>query len=290
MTDNEFLLQDRIQKIRQVINKYGEENFYISFSGGKDSCVLSKLIDIAFPNNNIPRVYADTGIELNMIRDFVYKQAEDDWRIEILKPSKNIKQVLEENGYPFKSKTHSELVGRFQKRGMKWGEYFYVNSDSGGYAFRCPKKLKYQFTDECSLKISDVCCKELKELPVSEYQKRSGKLYNIVGIRRDEGGRRKNGKCMVFSGKSFKKFQPLVVVTEEWEQWFINEYNVEICDIYKEPYNFPRTGCKGCPFNAHLQHELDVLEKFFPNERKQCEYIWKPVYDEYRRIGYRLKG
>ena len=21
-----------------------------------------------------------------------------------------------------------------------------------------------------------------------------------------------------------------------------------------------------------------------PNERKQCEYIWKPVYDEYRRL------
>ena len=35
--------------------------------------------------------------------------------------------------------------------------------------------------------------------------------------------------------------------------------------------------------------ELDTLEKYFPNERKQCEIIWKPVYDEYRRIGYRLK-
>lgn len=42
-------------------------------------------------------------------------------------------------------------------------------------------------------------------------------------------------------------------------------------------------------FNIHLQKELDVLEKYFPTERKQCEIIWKPVYDEYRRIGYRLK-
>ena len=33
-----------------------------------------------------------------------------------------------------------------------------------------------------------------------------------------------------------------------------------------------------------------MLEKFFPSERKQCEMIWKPVYDEYRRINYRLKG
>lgn len=66
---NEFILQDRIQKIRQVINKYGEDNFYISYSGGKDSNVLSALVDMALPDNQIPRVYADTGIELNAVRD-----------------------------------------------------------------------------------------------------------------------------------------------------------------------------------------------------------------------------
>ncbi len=69
--DNEFLLQDRIQKIQQIISQYGEENFAMSFSGGKDSTVLSALIDMALPNNKIPRLYANTGIELNMIRDFV---------------------------------------------------------------------------------------------------------------------------------------------------------------------------------------------------------------------------
>jgi hypothetical protein len=46
---------------------------------------------------------------------------------------------------------------------------------------------------------------------------------------------------------------------------------------------------KGCPFALKLQEELDKMEEYFPNERKQCEIIWKPVYDEYRRIGYRLK-
>ena len=61
--DNLFLLQDRLQKIRQIVNKYGEENFYISFSGGKDSTVLSALVDIALPENRIPRVYVDTGID-----------------------------------------------------------------------------------------------------------------------------------------------------------------------------------------------------------------------------------
>lgn len=71
MIDNETILFDRLQKIKQIINKYGEDNFYIAFSGGKDSTVLSALIDLALPENKIPRVYANTGIELNMIRDFV---------------------------------------------------------------------------------------------------------------------------------------------------------------------------------------------------------------------------
>lgn len=38
-----------------------------------------------------------------------------------------------------------------------------------------------------------------------------------------------------------------------------------------------------------LQEQLEIMALYMPNERKQCEYIWKPVYDEYRRLGYRLK-
>lgn len=49
--------------IRKTIEKYGEENFYISFSGGKDSTVLHHLIDEAIPGNKIPRVFINTGIE-----------------------------------------------------------------------------------------------------------------------------------------------------------------------------------------------------------------------------------
>lgn len=61
--DNELLLFDRINVIKDTINKYGEGKFYLSFSGGKDSTVLHHLVDMALPNNRIPRVFANTGIE-----------------------------------------------------------------------------------------------------------------------------------------------------------------------------------------------------------------------------------
>lgn len=286
---NEFILQDRIQKIQQIINKYGEENFFVSFSGGKDSTVLSALIDMALPDNKIPRVYANTGIEYKLISDFVEKEREKPhkWELVILKPTVPIKPMLEKEGYPFKSKEHSAIVASWQngnKDGLWVSNYL---KKEGRYGLH--PKLRYQFTDDNNLKISDKCCYRLKEQPLHRYQKENGKPYGIVGITRSEGGRRSKAVCLAFKGSKLKNFQPLAPITKEWEKWFIEEFNIDICEIYKEPYNFDRTGCKGCPFNPNLQNDLNVLETFFPNERRQCEIIWKPVYEEYRRIGYRLK-
>ena len=302
MTENEFLLVDRLQKIKSIVEKYGEENFYLSFSGGKDSTVLSALLDMACPGNTIPRVYANTGIEYRLILEFVEREREREhpWELVILKPSVPIKPMLEKEGYPFKSKEHSQRWREFAKGGMNLkhtqrylGNYKRPNdTDAGVKRFMCPKKLRFQFTDEYlqnGLKISDQCCVQMKENSLHEWQNQTNKPYGIVGIMRDEGGRRNLAHCIAFKKKGRFNFQPLVAVTKEWENWFIEEYHIAISDIYKEPYNLKRTGCKGCPFALDLQKELDMLEKFFPDERKQCEIIWKPVYDEYRRLGYRLK-
>lgn len=111
------------------------------------------------------------------------------------------------------------------------------------------------------------------------------------GMRKEEGGQRSSINCIVTDkDNQLKKFHPLLVVNEEFEDWFIQQYNIKLCKLYNEPYNFKRTGCKGCPFSLNLQQQLDTMKKLLPNEYKQCETIWKPVYDEYRRINYRLNN
>jgi 3'-phosphoadenosine 5'-phosphosulfate sulfotransferase (PAPS reductase)/FAD synthetase len=295
--DNEFILFDRLQKIRQVIGEYGEDNFCICFSGGKDSCVMSALIDEALPENKIPRVFADTGVELVMIRQFVERERERDERVVIINPSRNVKKILEEEGYPFKSKRHSKIVEQFQRTGNEGllpRVYARKALPQSGIPFRdrnlCPMILLYQFEEGgLNVKVSDKCCQRLKKDPMKKWQKENKKPISIVGIMREEGGVRDSAVCLAFRGGKLKQFHPLAPLTKEWERWYIERNNVPICDIYKPPYNFDRTGCKGCPFNPTLQRELDTLEKFFPAERKQCEILWKPVYDEYRRIGYRIK-
>ena len=286
--DAELILFDRLNIIRDVIHKYGEDKFYISYSGGKDSTVLHYLIDEALPGNRIPRVYADTGIEYNDVKAFVRSMADHDDRITIIKPSVNIKQMLERDGYPFKSKEHSNIVRVFQNsgRGLTVNRYL-----SGDCRNPCPQVLRYQFSDKNTLKISDKCCRRMKKEPFNNWMKANGKAVTMTGMMASEDGQRKRIESCIITEKDghLKKFHPLLKASEEWEEWYIRERNIKLCKLYYPPYSFKRTGCKGCPYALGLQEQLEVMYTLMPDEYRQCEIIWKPVYDEYRRIGYRLK-
>lgn len=121
------MLFDRIEVVKKTIEKYGEENFVISFSGGKDSTVLHYLIDMAIPGNKIPRVFINTGIEYSHIVNFVNDLAEKDDRFVMIKPKYPLGKVLKQYGYPFKSKEHSDLVHMYQQSGGNKTTERYVN-------------------------------------------------------------------------------------------------------------------------------------------------------------------
>lgn len=288
-----LLLNDRIAKIR-AMDEYGLLlNGYVSFSGGKDSTVVHHLMDMALPGNNIPRVYLNTGIEYKAVSDYVKKLAEKDKRIVIVRPSKNITETLEKVGYPFKSKEHSLYLSVFQNSGeTKTVKRYLGRSDK---RFSCPKVLRYQFTEGAlPFKVSNKCCDELKKKPAEKWAKKNGKTIAITGMRKSEGGLRQSMKgCAVFADKdckTLKKFHPLFPVEDWWVDEFVKRNGIELCELYKPPFNFQRTGCKGCPFAVDLQAQLDKMAALLPAERRQCEMIWGKVYSEYRRIKYRLEN
>ncbi|MBO7527134.1 MAG: phosphoadenosine phosphosulfate reductase family protein, partial [Clostridia bacterium] len=157
--DYELTLFDRIEVIKTTNKKFDlEHNAYLSFSGGKDSTILHYLLDMALPNNEIPRVYIDTGIEYQMIREFVLEMAKNDKRFVIIKPSQPIKQTLERFGYPFKSKEHSLRVDQFNKgTNAKFiKKYLWQTEYRGKYL--CPKILLYQFEETGKYNFSNKCC------------------------------------------------------------------------------------------------------------------------------------
>lgn len=286
-----FLLQDRIQKIQSIDEIYDLKNkAYISFSGGKDSTALHYLIDIALPGNEIPRVFLNTGIEYRYIVDFARQMSVKDSRIKMISPKQNIKEVLEKYGYPFKSKEHSQKVALYQHSGMTKTVVDYLGGGDKK-SFLCPEKLKYQFSEDFQLKISDKCCLKMKKEIAEQYARENGRAIAITGVRQSEGGLRQSMQgCTTFTGGGrLHKFHPLFPLEDDWIDLFIQEYKIELCKLYYPPFNFKRTGCKGCPFNPELEKQLNLMKFLLPAEYKQCSLIWKPVYDEYRKTGYRLK-
>lgn len=293
ISDFEFLLDDRLQKIRQIITKYNEDNFYISFSGGRDSTVLRDLIDRAIPGNNIPSVHINTGIELKSIEDFVKECAKHDNRVKIIKPQENIKKVLSKYGYPFKSKRHSKILSQFQRNVDGETIHNYLQDEQKtkdwGSFLVCPKILKYQFSSDFNIKVSDKCCEYIKEKPLKKWSFENAKPFAIIGVMRAEGGRRTKANCLAFRNNKLTAFQPLAPLPNEFIYKYIDYFNIDTADLYKPPYNFQRTGCKGCPFAIDIENELRILKKFFPAEHKQALQIWGDIYNEYYRISYRIK-
>lgn len=292
MTDNEFnfILEDRIAKIKSINEKFDLlNNSYIAFSGGKDSTVLHHLIDLALPKNNIKRVFINTGIEYSYIYKFIKELSKNDNRFIILNSNVNIKKMQNKYGYPFKSKQHSHNISIYQHSGLSKCVRVYLGVDTtneGKKGFlKCPKQFEYNFTNEFDLKCSDLCCYKLKKNISKKYEKENNKNIAITGMRNQEGGARSLLTCL--SNKN-TKFNPLIVITEEFEDEFIKRFNIQLCKLYYPPYSFKRTGCKGCPYALNLQNELNTLYKLLPNEYKQCLHLWQPVYDEYIKIGYRL--
>lgn len=291
MDDFEFLLEDRKQKIKSVTDKYGLENFAISYSGGKDSVVLDWLWDQSLPGNTTKRVFQHTGLEWNLVVNFVKKRISEDSRFEMNRPQRNVKQVLDEYGYPFKSKEHARYLDIYQRRGKTKQYYRYLEPDESRKRYGCPGILRYQFSPDFDMKISARCCVEMKEKPLKDWQKKNNIPYMVTGIRRGEGGQRNSATCLAFNDKNktkLKQFHPLAPIESWWVDEVIKRYDIEICKIYLSPYDWDRTGCRLCPFSPTIQKEMDKAHEFFPNEEHAAEIIFRESYLEYLKIGYRL--
>ena len=93
-------------RIREWINRFGEDGCYISFSGGKDSTVLLDLVRNYCGYKNVPAVFIDVPTQYPELKEF----AKTFDNVEIIKPKINFMQVCEKYGFPMISKEVSECV------------------------------------------------------------------------------------------------------------------------------------------------------------------------------------
>lgn len=243
------------QRIREWINKFGEDGVYVSFSGGKDSTVLLHIVREMYPN--VPAVFVDTGLEYPEIREFVRTFDNIVW----LRPEMNFRQVIAEYGYPFITKDVSKRISAAQRYWESIGrpknieDCFGMYSDApanakmlfgtlehkkNGIPTGEPSKLydfsRYKFAATSPFKFSDKCCYVFKKKPLNHFAKVNGKVP-ITGQMAEEGRRRKENwlkhGCNMFDAKQ-PISNPMSFWTNQDVLQYIRLHDIQIASVYGE--------------------------------------------------------
>lgn len=90
------------QRIREWYNHW-HGDVYISFSGGKDSTVLTHLVHDMYPD--VPLVFANTGLEYPEIQAFARQMG-----AEFVRPKMSFSEVISKYGYPIIGKEIAEAI------------------------------------------------------------------------------------------------------------------------------------------------------------------------------------
>lgn len=239
--------------IKCAVMEFGLDKVYISYSGGKDSTVLSHIAKSMYPN--ILHLFANTTNEypetLNHIR---WEKEENGTNIITVIPRDShgevwtFKKVVETYGYPMFSKRVSNAIRTYQHALTAR-----TKSNAQGYIDRNFKKYeKYK-----ELPISDKCCDKLKKEPLRRKAKELGLECAILGILASESYQREKDwleyGCNVFHERKDNQSRPLSFWTDEDILEYIEKYDVKIPKLYEMGYT--RNGCMYCGFGVHLEPE-----------------------------------
>jgi 3'-phosphoadenosine 5'-phosphosulfate sulfotransferase (PAPS reductase)/FAD synthetase len=269
--------------VEEAVNEFGIDSIYISYSGGKDSTVLSHLVRQLYPNilhifSNTTNEYPETLMHIN------WEKGHNGMNLQIAKPvdkfghAWNFKRVVEEYGYPMFTKRVANAIRTYRR-----AKTDNVRNHSIEYIERQFKK--YTQFKECN--ISDKCCEKLKKAPAKKLALQLGMDCVILGILAVESRQREvdwlfNG-CNVFYKKKDNQCRPLAFWTEKDIYDYIKKYNVRIPDLYEMGYE--RNGCMFCGFGIEYdcnqgKNRFERLALTHPKMYKYLLNNFKVILDE----------
>jgi 3'-phosphoadenosine 5'-phosphosulfate sulfotransferase (PAPS reductase)/FAD synthetase len=237
--------------IRCAVMEFGLDKVYISYSGGKDSTVLSHIAKSMYPD--ILHLFANTTNEYPETLEHIrWEKEENGTNIITVIPKDahgevwTFKKVVERYGYPMFSKRVSNAIRTYQHALSE-----HTKANAQGYIDRNFKKYeKYK-----ELPISDKCCDKLKKEPLRRKAKELGLECAILGILASESYQREKDwleyGCNVFHERKDNQSRPLSFWTDEDILEYIALFNVKIPKLYEMGYT--RNGCMYCGFGVHLE-------------------------------------
>ena len=258
MSEEDFYLED----LRSKFKKINPNDYYLSYSGGKDSHFLYWFIKEYAKIQGIEIVGVNTYMEHHEILERIKKNCD-----KVLYPTMKPFEIKKKYGIPCFSKSQDYFIEYVQNGTTAPSvlERFYGTSKSW---HNVSKKAREYVLSGKAHKISPKCCKYLKKEPFKKYEKETGKKA-ILGIRGSESILRKTQYKSCFTKN--KKFTPIHDLSDELLEKIITKYNIEVPKVYE---HVSRTGCMGCPYGSYkgeCEKELTLINE--NQKRFVCEYF-----------------
>ena len=235
-------------KLSDRFSRIDPKQYYLAYSGGKDSHLLFWFIKEYAKIPNIKVMGVITRLEPKEIADRIRKNS-DYVMMSQLEP----REIKELYGSPCFSKIQDEFIKRYQAGSRSDNTIKFIM----GYnpIFRLSDKARDLLLADKLPKISSNCCKYLKKEPTKRFNKETG-LKAILGVRADEGQTRK-AKYTSYMTKD-KTFTPIYDLSDELEQKIYKKYDIELPKIYAY---VRRTGCLGCPYAKRNVNDVRNIER-----------------------------
>lgn len=270
--------------IREAVTKFGLEKVYISYSGGKDSTVLSHIAKSMYPD--ILHIFANTTNEYPETLEHVKWEKEENGSNIISVIPKDVhgeiwtfKKVVDLYGYPMFSKRVSNAIRTYQHAlsdTTRQHSLDYINRNFKKYSV---------YKD---LPISDKCCDRLKKIPLRNKARELGMECAILGILASESYQREKDwleyGCNVFHERKENQSRPLSFWTDADILEYIEKYHVKIPALYDQGYT--RNGCMYCGFGVHMEIDgCNRYQRLKETHPKQYAYFIEHFGDLMKEFG-----
>lgn len=245
---------DLEDKFLTTIEKIGQweiatrGNWYVSFSGGKDSTVLAYiaakyLASYRTPPHPLHLLFCDTGLEYPEIRkfamsfpDFLQKRFPTvTIDFQRRRPRQHFFDVIRSRGYPIISKEVAKRVAEY-RAGYKTAilEFNGERKSNNEYLNSLYNKEKWKFLTTATFLISAKCCDITKKEPAHTFEKGNNK-FCMVGTMAEESALRKN-RWMRDGCNAFEGARPLSKPMSFWLNQdvlhYIQQEDIPICSVY----------------------------------------------------------
>lgn len=262
---------------------------YVSFSGGKDSTVLKHLVENTPGVYDVPSVFVNTGLEYPEIQRFAMNQP----NVNKISPKMRFDEVIKTYGYPVIGKEVARRI-RYARKGAKWALLNMKGLNAKGEPHKYIKGLyaKWEpYVDGAPFAISDQCCEVMKENPIDNYAKETGRKP-IIGTMASESQRRRKAwkitGCNAFDAKK-PASKPMSFWTGQDVLQYIVENGIEYASVYGEikqdangryyTTGLNRTGCMFCMFGCHREGSPNRFQRMYKTHPRQYDYCMKPMED-----------